>query len=205
MARPESKLLKNIGSVFEIFKALINEVLDLGGNDEDVRRIITDKKLLREIAKMIVGTIGDVYHVVIDRSRSFLDRIKAGNYGWVNPDITADNFTIEILNERVEKDLVLFNPFVDGECSSISSEDAVKEMDKQGLRLATAEEIFAFGEKFPDKQRKYGIVALGSVWCGPDGYRRVLVLDRDGSNRELYLRDWGGDWSSGCRFLAVGK
>ncbi len=56
MARPKSDFLKAFGKVLEIWKALVDEVLSLGGTDESLGRILTDMDLRRQIANLIVGS-----------------------------------------------------------------------------------------------------------------------------------------------------
>mgnify|MGYP001570609160 CR=1 FL=1 len=51
----KSEYLSAFGIVFEIWKALVDAVKALGGGDEEMRRILTSKKLREEIAKLIVG------------------------------------------------------------------------------------------------------------------------------------------------------
>jgi hypothetical protein len=50
------------------------------------------------------------------------------------------------------------------------SEQVVEEIIEQGYHLATAHEIMAFGEKYPELQRQGSIIALGSAWRS---YRRL--------------------------------
>jgi hypothetical protein len=54
MARPKSEFLSAMGVAWQIFQAIVNEVLSLGGKDDDLRRILKDGKLRREIASLIV-------------------------------------------------------------------------------------------------------------------------------------------------------
>ena len=55
MAQKKSGLLSACGTFFQIMKALIDEVLSLGGNDEDVRKILNNPDLCRTIAKAIMA------------------------------------------------------------------------------------------------------------------------------------------------------
>lgn len=86
-----------------------------------------------------------------------------------------------------------------------ASTDAVlAEMDRKGLRPALYEELLGFAEKYPDEQRKYPIVALGSE-TSVYGRRRVAYLWHDADARHLYL-DWiDRVWRDDDRFLAVRK
>jgi hypothetical protein len=95
---------------------------------------------------------------------------------------------------------VLYHPDRD-----IESDDVVKELDQMGLKAAILQELCAFGEKYPDIQREFPIVALGSVCVDPDGVRHVPDLDYWGARRLLGLDDWDGEWFPHYRFLAARK
>jgi hypothetical protein len=85
-----------------------------------------------------------------------------------------------------------------------STDEVLAEMDRRGLRPALFEEILGFAEKYPDEQRKYPIVALGSE-SGVDGSRYVAYLWFGDSGRSLDLYWVGLDWDDDYRFLAVCK
>jgi len=56
MGRPRSKVLSDSGKRFEILKLITNEVLALGGTDEDLRRVLEPGSILAEqIAKMLTA------------------------------------------------------------------------------------------------------------------------------------------------------
>ncbi len=79
------------------------------------------------------------------------------------------------------------------------------EMDHLGLRPALFPELLAFAVKYPDEQRKFRIVALGSIMILYDR-RWVAYLGEDDHERDLDLSTIVGiDWSMGTRFLAVRK
>ncbi len=63
MSRPKSEFLSALGVMFQIWKALVDEVLSLGGGDEDLRRIQTDSNLRRKLAELIVGMVGILKHL----------------------------------------------------------------------------------------------------------------------------------------------
>lgn len=60
MSRPKSDILKAFGTAFEFFKAIVDEVLFLGGNDESIRRVLSDKNLRRQIAGLIAGSAKNI-------------------------------------------------------------------------------------------------------------------------------------------------
>ncbi|KKT48899.1 MAG: hypothetical protein UW41_C0016G0036 [Candidatus Collierbacteria bacterium GW2011_GWC2_44_18] len=92
------------------------------------------------------------YTVTVDYSASVEQMIKAGKFDWFNDDVTSRHFPS---NEKGVAEvlvyLVNFN-------RDISSEDAVKELDRQGLRPATLRELLALGVAQPDLQRNNPIV-----------------------------------------------
>jgi len=130
--------------------------------------------------------------------RPLPEMIGAGKYDWTNSEITEERFPIKGIGSRqVESALFHFGRY-------ISSEDAIKEMDKEGYRPAATEELLAFGEHNPQVQREFPIVELGSV-ARVHGDRYVLYLDECGSGRRLYLHWFDCGWGGYCRFLAVRK
>ncbi|PIR72123.1 MAG: hypothetical protein COU42_02245 [Candidatus Nealsonbacteria bacterium CG10_big_fil_rev_8_21_14_0_10_36_24] len=137
--------------------------------------------------------------VIVDYSQTLAQMIKAGNYGWVNNDITQEHFPIAGSGKQ-EEEIVLF-------CfgKNISSGDAIAEMEKQGFRPARIEELLALGAAYPGLQKQFPIVALGSVWQDPVSSRLVPYLNWFSDERLLHLLwfegGWGGDW----RFAAVRK
>jgi hypothetical protein len=139
------------------------------------------------------------YPVNVDYSASVEQLIKAGKYDWFNDDITGRNFPS---SEKGTAQVIVYLVNFDRD---ISSENAVKELDRQGLRPATLKELLALGATYPDLQRKDLIVALGSTWRPSDGDVSVPDLDGDGSLRSLHLGWWGGGWRSHWRFAAVRK
>jgi len=134
--------------------------------------------------------------IVVDYSISLKKMISLGKYDWVNENITKKNFPLEGENTHVSVvELIHFNKV-------ISSDEAERELKKMKLRPATIAELLAFGAKYPETQREFPIIALGSV-ASVDGARKVACLGRDDSGRDLNLpwRDCG--WDAQSRFLAV--
>lgn len=85
----------------------------------------------------------------------------------------------------------------------ISSDDVVAELNRLGLEPARMEHACALSVKYPDLQREYPIVFLGSVWVSPRGGRNVPYLDHWSDGRRLDLLWWGFDWDRVYRFAAV--
>ena len=156
-------------------------------------------KVMREALVPVDEKKDDVYPITINYDLSLAEMIVAGQYGWVNDDITADHFPIQGEGQvEVGVELVHFN-------RSMESDDVLKEMDKAGLRPATLAELLAFGAKYPKKQKEFPIIALGSVWQDLFGYRSVPALWSDGVRRDLALDCFEFRWSEYFRFAAVRK
>lgn len=201
MAR--SEFVSAAGKVFEFVKGIAQEVQDLGGNDEDLGRVLSEKALRRQIAQLILGNHKEqkenLFLVSINYDLSVEAMVRAGDYDYQNSDITERNFPSEEKGTReLELHLVHFNRVM-------SSDDVKRELAKLGLRPATLKELLAFGALYKEEQRKYPIVALGSVWQYWDGNRDVPYLVGYSGYRDLNLRWDDADWFELYRFLAVSK
>jgi hypothetical protein len=118
--------------------------------------------------------------------------IKQAKFDWVNNSITDILFKTP---KEISTDFKLyhFNRY-------ISSEDAIKEMEKDGYKAVNAWELIKYA--IEGWNRNDLVIGLGSV-AEVDGARYVPYLDRGGSERSLYLDYWDDDWDSYCRFLGV--
>jgi hypothetical protein len=134
----------------------------------------------------------------VDYAQSLEEMIAAGRYDWVNGSLNAKLFPV-VGKGAVEFEAVLFH-FGKG----ISSDAAKKQIEAAGYEVGKIEHILSFGANYPDEQRKFPIVGLGSVAeIGVD--RLVPCLDRGGSKRGLNRTWWGSTWPAHCRFLGVRK
>ena len=155
--------------------------------------------LLDALAKFLPKPAEDLYLVSVDYGRSIEDGIRAGNYHYANPDITAHYFPTNRTGVREEKiELIHFG-------EQMSTKNVLNELETRGLRPANLHELLVFGEKYPKIQREFPIVALGSV-CGDRlGDCHVPCLNMDGVGRDLSLDLLGGEWGNIYRFAAVRK
>ncbi|MDD5290151.1 MAG: hypothetical protein PHT40_03075 [Patescibacteria group bacterium] len=146
-------------------------------------------------------TIGDVYTITIPNGSTVNSLIKAGKYDWSDSVITDDHFPIR-LELGKSTDLVLVHYDRD-----MSNQAVLNDLKLRGLRPAEPAELLMFGFIYPEKQREFPVVALGSPWRNAYGYHCVLFLDRHDGRRRLGLycimREWYYDWHGGCRFMAV--
>ena len=137
--------------------------------------------------------------VTISYQVGLVEMIKLGKYDWTNEDINPKNFPLEGTGE-VNVELVLVHI---GE--NVSSDEARARIIDQELGISPIEHLLMFGAKNPELQRKFPIVALGSVMVFADGYRCVPFLGGSAGGRGLGLSGEGGGWDDGCRFLAFRK
>lgn len=141
----------------------------------------------------------EILTVTVDYDRSVASGIEAGKYNWSNSNITDDHFP-NAGSGKSDVEVIIVNYGKD-----MSTKNVFKDLDKRNLRPATLQELLAISEQYPDKQRDFPIIALGSVWQSPSGDRNVPCLDGIGSNLELVLRWIDGGWDGICRFAAVRK
>ena len=124
--------------------------------------------------------------------------IAQGKYDWKNDSITSQNFQTTRKGEAtINLEPVHLNQF-------LTSDEVIAELKKKGLRPAEPHELLSFGIQYPEEQRKYPIVALGSVWRFWHGDRDVPFLwSDDVVVRRLYLLYFDFRWREDFRFLAV--
>lgn len=183
--------LDKLGLSKEEFQALIES--------KDWAKVVEGHRAFIQSIKALVAKGQAKFAVQVNYDRSIEDARKDGNYDWENSDITSKNFpTTRKGTVHVVVRLIHFG-------CEISSEDAIAEMDKLGLRPAETHELLDLSAAHPDLQRKFPIIALGSVWQDHDGYRSVPSLGRPGFWRRLYLSRFDGRWNARCRFAAVPK
>ena len=143
--------------------------------------------------------IDNTYLVTVNYDLSVKDAVKAGKYDWTKDDITTKHFPSKRVGIAEQKIiLVHFN-------RDIKVDEAIRELDKMGFRPAELPELLALGAKYPDIQRDFPVIALGSVWRNPDGDRYCAYLCGLGSVRSLNLNWFAGWWRDFCRFAAVSK
>ncbi|HUC01582.1 MAG TPA: hypothetical protein VMA75_01625 [Candidatus Paceibacterota bacterium] len=189
----------------EIYESVTGQLFEIGRQLRQPNGYPFDaQKLQRALQNAIEGkfdvtSVVQQYLVTVNYDLSVKDAIAAGRYDWKNDDITAKNFPSKRKGTAdLEIILVKFD-------DAMSSEGILRELDKQGLRAAELPELLAFGEKYPDVQREFPVVALGSVWRGSVGNRGVPYL-RGYAGKRYLLLDWFGlGWGSLCRFAAVRK
>lgn len=149
---------------------------------------------------------GRAFTVLVEyRQRSYAELKLA--FDWVNKGYKNAEFKpIDICKDvstetrEIEFELVHLN-------EDVSTDEILADLDKRGFRPALYEELLAFATKHPDEQKKYEIVALGSVCRSSNGHHLCSpYLSQDDLGRGLIF-DWveGGWWDDDYRFLVVRK
>lgn len=147
----------------------------------------------------------NAFTVTVNYGRSLRNSVKAGKYDWSNRHITAERFPSKRTGTaNVEIILVKFE-------NKMGFDDSVREIDNRGLRPVELPELLAFGGKYPNVQKRFPVVALGSVWHHPNGFRDIPFLNRCDDERTLDLCSCVYDWdphswfASLFRFAAIRK
>lgn len=136
----------------------------------------------------------------VNYAQVLAEAIRDGKFDWKNDNITSEHF----MNADHETDEATLTIKLFHFGRDMLSGNAVKEMNKKGFRPATLRELLAYAVKNPDEQRRFPILALGSIWEGLSGLS-VPHLNIGHDGRLLGLYWWHSNWTKRCRFLAVRK
>lgn len=200
-----SLLVSAAGWIAGLVEKLVIALRERGITDEEIHSLVTEKGdvLIGRIADAITEFVKQakkiIYSIVIDYGKSIEEMVRLGKYDRASDVITSKHFPTKRTG-KAEFEIKLFH--FD---RNISSEDAIKEMDEKGYRPAECCELLAFGAKYPDVQREFLIVALGSAWQDRFDRRVVAVLLGGVSWRDLYMDNFDGGWDGRYRFAAVRK
>ncbi len=168
-------------------------------NGESLSRVLREALM----PSKVIQKAANLFRVIVNYSQTLEQMIAAGHYDQKNSDITEEHFPIPPLKRGKEEVAIELVPFPFNR--DIESDYVIRELDKAGLRPAELPELLAFGAAYPEKQREFPIVALGSVWQGSDGFCYVVYLRGCAGWRDLRLDWWNLGWRSYCRFAAVRK
>lgn len=176
-----------------------NAILKMVGDSATIRKILSGElkiELLSTSAQAVVVSTDVDHFLAVDPDLAFEDRIKLGNYGWRNSDLTEKKFPVtEDQYGEWEWKLFHFN-------RSISSGDAIRLMKEDGYDAGQIGHILTFGEKYPEEQRKFPIIGLGSV-AKVGLNRHVPGLWYGYGKRGLGLYWFDRAWVAYYRFLGV--
>ncbi len=202
-------LISAAGWLMQFVSLLIKGLLARGWDSERIHALATDKgaadmeRLVEAVLNAFAAPLAPVIDLAtgicrftVDFTKTLEEMIAAGKYDWRNNVITSQLFPI-VGNGTVVVDAKLFHFG-----RSTTSNEVERELETAGYRSATIAELLAFGASFPEVQRQFPVIALGSV-TKVSGGRSVPCLVRHGAERSLDL-DWRGRvWGDACRILAV--
>ena len=158
-----------------------------------------DEDLFRKVVAFIQsGFVAECIDLEVkdDSEYSLTEMIEAGEYDWVDRNITAQ-CSLSEEKRRYEPSLVLvrFN-------CEIMPDDAIAVMKKQGYGPAKIGALLALGKHHPDLP--FLVVAPHSVRRSP-GENYMPALWRGPHGRNLGYRYFDERYSPACRFLALPK
>jgi hypothetical protein len=188
-------------------------------DQEKAEWLIRHQGELKKTLAVAINAVKIIFNIIVDYSLELSEMIKLGQYDWVNDDIIK-HFTLQGLGKQAF-DLVLVTVpeilewlIAEGQATEeqiaekwVTTRQVIAYLASHGLLAALIEHLLAFGATYPELQRQFLIIALGSSFVVDDGDRNYPCLNCDDGERRLNLR-WNDDdrhWDETCRFLAVGK
>jgi len=188
--------------VSTILQSLLEKVKKRGYSDDEILRVAAAQgdQLLDKFADVIAQAARkpqETLPVAVNYDLSVEEAIDAGDYQAVNENITSKNFSWKQSGKRdVEIVLVRFE-------HRMTSEGVVHELQEEGLRAAQLPELLAFGAAYPEVQRKFSVVGLGSAWRDRKGQINVPCLYAASEGRYVDLHWWDDGWYTYSRFAAL--
>ncbi len=142
---------------------LVRAVVNAGGSLQNIHACTTPggAETLRKVAEMIAQG----FRGMVTYAMSIADSIKAGDYTWA-ANVPENLFPTQVHEKGTDE--VVYS-YVEAR----TLREAWDKMEQSGKRPPTARETLAFGEQFPDEQRKHPIIGAASA---PDAYGVVRLL-----------------------------
>lgn len=150
-----------LGRIFrkqmEIYRRVFEGTLDPEGVCRNLQLVIEDAIPEDHCEEFTIG---------VRKGISYIERIQAGNYDCVHPDISCDDLLRSYDGSLVFQDtqkvlLVCWK-------EKLTFEQLSEELSLRGLRHSNFHEFFAFGAQFPNIQRRYPIITLAGTLRAPD-------------------------------------
>lgn len=198
MATRETVRHLTSGQMKELTAALIEAVpSDL--LFEAAQRWIGDKRRLGKSlrALLMAGDVAETtYRVTVDYTQSLDAMLAAGRFDWEVEAFDPKSFPVTG-DGQADVEILLYHPNRDA-----YYQDVLAELEYLGLRPATLAELLALAATFPDLQREYTIVALGSVGPNELDHPSRPCIRTHGNDRVLQLGHVGSTCSDN-RYAAV--
>ena len=202
MGTKASDVVSGIGVFASVFTALDKELRAQCGEkaNEAWHRLgkPEGESVLKSIARLIATGVTETFPVEVQQA-TLAELIQLGHYDWTNSDITTENFPLDE-SQFGNFDLVLVHLN-----RSASTDEVLAYMNERGLVPAKIGHLLGFGAKYPDVQRQFPVIALGSSWLIRRDFRLVPCLVYCGDGRRLCLGYYDRVWRGLCRFLALRK
>lgn len=167
------------------------------GRSADLLASLTEPAATRSTT----AALSEPYPVTVNFGRSPKTMAKVGNYpggynlyydgmNWSEWEVPEGSTLVVPKRGKVDKELLLFHvgAYFGGDTYP-TTEEVTQVLVGHGLVLEPAQTVPALGEKYPDLDLEFPVIALGSFWVGPHGCRRVAVLWGGADERHLGL-DW---------------
>ncbi len=172
MARRLKKdLLKMFGTTFEIFSKISAAVFEGGGNDDDLRRVLTSENLATQIGEMIIASrfahgnmlVSPFFPVIVDPARTLGGmlrqlEIRLSCQDWHIPLINSG--VLEFRGKEKSETEVAIVEFK--ESTAYAKEEAIDRLDKSGLQPAKIEHLLSFTERYPEKAYSFWMAGAGN-------------------------------------------
>ncbi len=185
-------------------RALRNQLENmlLGEDSEEVEKqlknFVAKRPCWVPVTKLAATKVTTSNTITVLPDLTIADRLTSGNYDWKNPNITKERFPDDLATVG-EWEFDLYHP----NCA-LSADAARLGAEVDGWVVAKWEHLLAYGVAFPETQRKFPIIALGSV-CRVGLIHCVLGLFFGGRGRLVNLCNRGGGFDPYYRFLRVRK
>jgi hypothetical protein len=197
MARYKSGLLSSMGSGFEILKAITDAVIERGGTDDNVRRVLKDKKVKDAIADILVDDPRFFTFIVDFDDPKWKEFPFKGNYNYANPDLKSEHFPVRFQGKaEVTVELVQYDKGKTlSEHLSICKKQNAPEIDRPISET--------FHELFPNERNKCWILSVCGAQFELDGDQDVAYVDADENGVDLSIDFVGRRLDQGDRFLVL--
>ena len=138
------------------------------------------------------------FTVTVNYRQSLKEMIIAGNYDKVDEGINEKLFPFK-RRDAVNTCLNLIKFGKD-----MTNSEIFRLYEKYNIRSANAPELLAFSIKYPNKQKKHRIIALGNTYSMFLGYR-ISIVEKYTILRTLTMYEFTKRWPKDTKFLTASK
>lgn len=206
-----SELVRGAGMSATLWQKFEESVVRNNGVPEDLHVLATPEgdPYIDELTKRLV-TIGamqrNAYVVRVNYDLAHDAQIEEAKFDWVTPydgNLVRKNpaeHRYPVPTGQTEQRITLVH--LDRRAKR---PEIIAEMGKLNVRPTVSPEFLALTKAYPDLQRKFPLVGLGSVWVDSNRNRHVLYAYEYSNERNLNLNWDDLAWDGDCRFPAVGN